>query len=268
MKIDAASLTPADKPQMTEEQKAQFDGIMKAMLGSDGLVMSMAVRNGALVVVIGDASRMKDAFARAASKSPSPIGAAMLAELGNLNPGGVYRIDFGRFVGGMAGLMSQIESMGLPNAGSDLAMLRSLPAIQIVAGVDGRVWKLGITTNVAKFVAAIRGLTASKPATRENRAKATADITQIRSALSEYAMNNAGKYPDSLESLVTPDMNGYRYLNQKTIPVDPWGHEYLYDPPTPGKPTPRVYSLGADGKPGGTGEAADIDSESTQHAPR
>ncbi|MGE6762524.1 type II secretion system protein GspG [Corallococcus interemptor] len=38
-------------------------------------------------------------------------------------------------------------------------------------------------------------------------------------------------------------------------PVDPWGHPYLYR--MEGK-TGAVLSLGSDGKPGGTGEAADL----------
>jgi len=99
---------------------------------------------------------------------------------------------------------------------------------------------------------------------QSQRAKATADIVSITSALKEYAMANAGKYPDSLEVLVTPDLNGYRFLNQKTIPKDPWGEEYGYEPPSPGNPEPRVYSFGKDKAMGGEGDAADIDNDSIQ----
>lgn len=43
-----------------------------------------------------------------------------------------------------------------------------------------------------------------------------------------------------------------------TIPVDPWNNPYQYKVPGPnGKPF-AVYSLGADGKPGGEGLNADI----------
>jgi general secretion pathway protein G len=96
---------------------------------------------------------------------------------------------------------------------------------------------------------------------QSQRAKATADIVSIVSALKEYAMNNAGKYPDSLQVLVDPDMNGYRYLNQKSIPKDPWGEEYGYEAPAPGNPEPRVFSFGKDKAMGGEGDAADIDNE-------
>jgi general secretion pathway protein G len=89
--------------------------------------------------------------------------------------------------------------------------------------------------------------------------KAKADITAIVSALNEYAIRNNGKYPESLEALVTPDPNGYRYLQAQKVPKDPWKQEYLYEPPTPGsgQPDPRVYSYGKDGQPGGDD---DIDS--------
>jgi general secretion pathway protein G len=89
--------------------------------------------------------------------------------------------------------------------------------------------------------------------------KAKADIVSITNALDEYALNNSGKYPDSLEALVTPDENGHAYLRAKAIPLDPWKAEYMYDPPSPGETEPRVYSYGKDGAPGGEGDDADID---------
>jgi general secretion pathway protein G len=89
--------------------------------------------------------------------------------------------------------------------------------------------------------------------------KAAADVTTIGQALDEYALNNALQYPDTLEVLVTPDVNGHTYLAATKVPKDPWGREYRYDPPKKSGDTPRVYSLGRDGQPGGTGEDADIE---------
>lgn len=91
------------------------------------------------------------------------------------------------------------------------------------------------------------------------KAKATVDITNVVNALNEYAMNNSGRYPDTLEDLVKPDLKGYRYLNQKSVPKDPWGTEYGYEQPQPGQPDPRVYTLGRDQSPGGEGDDSDID---------
>ena len=91
------------------------------------------------------------------------------------------------------------------------------------------------------------------------RGKVKADIITIESALDEYAINNGMKYPDSLEALVTPDVNGQTYIKQLKIPRDPWKNEYLYDPPGPGQPQARVYTYGKDGQAGGEGDDADID---------
>jgi general secretion pathway protein G len=91
------------------------------------------------------------------------------------------------------------------------------------------------------------------------KGKVRSDIVSIESALEEYAINNSGKYPDSLEALVTPDVNGHTYLKQTALPRDPWKNEYQYEPPSPGQPLPRVFSLGKDMQPGGEGEDADID---------
>lgn len=89
--------------------------------------------------------------------------------------------------------------------------------------------------------------------------KAQSDIVAIESALEEYAINNSGRYPDSLEPLVTPDVNGHTYLKGTVLPKDPWKNEYQYEPPGPGQPLPRIYTLGKDMQPGGEGDDRDID---------
>ena len=58
-----------------------------------------------------------------------------------------------------------------------------------------------------------------------NVGKAKADIVAIASAVDQYAIENNGKYPESLEVLVTPDEHGFSYLGQETVPKDPWGQE-------------------------------------------
>ena len=92
---------------------------------------------------------------------------------------------------------------------------------------------------------------------------AKADITAIMASLDEYAINNSGKFPDSLQPLVDPYKNGHSYLEGRNgkIPKDPWKNEYQYEPPQPGHPHPRVISFGNDGQPGGEGDGADIDSD-------
>ena len=79
---------------------------------------------------------------------------------------------------------------------------------------------------------------------------ARSDIARILSALENYSMRNRGSYPGDLTPLVTPDVNGARYLAEARIPRDPWSHEYQYAPPAHPGEAPRVWSLGADGRPG------------------
>jgi general secretion pathway protein G len=96
-----------------------------------------------------------------------------------------------------------------------------------------------------------------------SRTTAKADITAIMSALEEFAINNAGNFPDSLEVLVTPDENGHTYIKGPVgkLPRDPWKNEYIYEPPQPGHPVPRILSYGKDGQPGGEGDDRDIASD-------
>ncbi len=94
---------------------------------------------------------------------------------------------------------------------------------------------------------------------KANLVKAKADITTIAEAVTGYAIENGGRYPDSLEALVTPDANGHSFLDTETVPKDPWGTEYFFEPAPSGSQKFRVISYGKDGIPGGEGDDADID---------
>lgn len=74
---------------------------------------------------------------------------------------------------------------------------------------------------------------------------------------------DVGRYPtteEGLNALVTRPgaVNGWAgpYL-KGGVPTDPWGHPYRYTSPGPNGGI-EILSLGADGAPGGEGEAADI----------
>jgi general secretion pathway protein G len=91
-------------------------------------------------------------------------------------------------------------------------------------------------------------------------------ISNITAALDIYRMDNR-KYPtleQGLKALIsqpaeTTNWHG-PYLTRRDGIIDPWGRPYLYQPPT-GDGAPIVMSLGADGKPGGTGEDQDVTSD-------
>lgn len=91
------------------------------------------------------------------------------------------------------------------------------------------------------------------------RTRAKMDVSTIGAAVESFAIEHSGRYPTTLMELVTPDARGRTHLgDRRSVPLDPWGNAYFYDPPTATRGF-RVFSLGGDGAPGGVGEAADID---------
>ena len=70
-----------------------------------------------------------------------------------------------------------------------------------------------------------------------------------------------GSYPPDLEALVEQPAGADRwdgpYLKKRTVPKDPWGREYIYRYPGANGPY-DLYTLGADGQEGGSGEDADV----------
>lgn len=99
---------------------------------------------------------------------------------------------------------------------------------------------------------------------KANKTKAKADIVQIAKAVEDYVIDNNGRFPDGLEVLVQENEEGDSYLKQTQVPKDPWGNEYLYEPPPSGSRKYRVLSYGADGVPGGAGDDGDIDNITIQ----
>ncbi|MCC7199285.1 MAG: type II secretion system major pseudopilin GspG [Gammaproteobacteria bacterium] len=97
---------------------------------------------------------------------------------------------------------------------------------------------------------------------KSNVKVARAQIQALDQALDQFRLD-LGRYPtteEGLEALNTapanaPDWSG-PYL-KKGIPADPWGRPYTYQ--SPGTHAEAdLSSLGKDGRPGGTGENADV----------
>lgn len=93
-------------------------------------------------------------------------------------------------------------------------------------------------------------------------ARAQADA--LEKALDTYRLD-VGRYPSSemgLEVLMAAPGNEPKWQGpylKKAVPMDPWGKAYQYK--SPGEHGEYdLLSLGKDGKPGGTGEDADITS--------
>jgi general secretion pathway protein G len=88
-------------------------------------------------------------------------------------------------------------------------------------------------------------------------------IENIAGALDLFRLDN-GRYPnqsEGLQALIEAPVglatwNG-PYLKQKAIPFDPWNRPYIFK--IPGDHGEYdLYTLGADGTPGGTGENQDV----------
>ncbi len=91
---------------------------------------------------------------------------------------------------------------------------------------------------------------------------ASIQIADLEKGLELFKLD-VGRYPtneEGLEAMVQKPANvsGWNgpYLKGSSIPNDPWGRPYKYANPGPGG-EPDVFSLGADGAPGGDGENAD-----------
>ncbi|HOJ34846.1 MAG TPA: type II secretion system major pseudopilin GspG [Candidatus Hydrogenedentes bacterium] len=94
-----------------------------------------------------------------------------------------------------------------------------------------------------------------------DKAKVTAAKTQInlfKSALTMFKLE-MGEYPQTSEGLEALINNGKKnFLDQDTIPLDPWGMPYVYVCPGTQGHDFEIISYGSDRAPGGSGYAADI----------
>ena len=98
-------------------------------------------------------------------------------------------------------------------------------------------------------------------------AAARAQISNFALALDAYQLDS-GRYPTTeqgLKALVekpttppVPDNWRGPYLSKKELPLDPWKNPYGYVCPGTHNPDYDLFSGGKDGKPGGSGENADI----------
>ena len=121
---------------------------------------------------------------------------------------------------------------------------------------------------VVVILAVLAALVVPRVVGRTDEARAVAakqDIASTMQALKLYRIDNS-RYPSNqqgLAALVTRPtteplpVNWKSYLDK--LPSDPWGKTYLYlNPGVHGEID--VFSLGADGQPGGDGADADIGS--------
>jgi general secretion pathway protein G len=122
---------------------------------------------------------------------------------------------------------------------------------------------------VLMIIGLIAGLVGPRLFSKVDQSKVTAAEAQVkvlRSAIETMRLE-IGRYPTAEEGLAllskTPAAPGAAtrwrgpYLDGP-VPLDPWNNPYQYSVPgADGQPF-AIYSFGADGKPGGEGDARDI----------
>ena len=82
-------------------------------------------------------------------------------------------------------------------------------------------------------------------------------IKKIEEALITYAARSRGHFPSSADGLGA----AAKYFSNNEVPVDAWGNAFQYSSPgNRGDHPYEIVSLGKDGKDGGEGPNADIQS--------
>ena len=149
-----------------------------------------------------------------------------------------------------------------------------MPLIALSNPHKPKLWSRGFTLIEIMVVVVIMGVLAAlvvpRLMGRTDDARILAakqDIATLMQALKLYRLDNQ-RYPTNeqgLQALVSKPSGGPSPPNWKAggyldrLNKDPWGNPYQYQSPGSHGEV-DVYSYGADGKPGGTGNDADIGS--------
>ena len=119
---------------------------------------------------------------------------------------------------------------------------------------------------VVSIIALFAALVAPSMFQQGDKARVVAARVQINNfeqALTQYKLST-GMFPTTeqgLEALRSKPANVNQWEGpylRKEIPLDPWGHPYLYKYPGDHGEEPDIISYGLDGQPGGDGLNADI----------
>jgi len=153
----------------------------------------------------------------------------------------------------------------------DLAV-RLHAALRRLAGPGGAAAQRGFSLMemlvVLVIIGLLAGLVGPRLLSNVDRGKSTtadAQAKMLKGALETLRLD-IGRFPteeEGLDLLIAAPRDPQLaarwmgpYLDGTAVPADPWGRPYGYRPN--GNQSVFVYSLGADGRPGGTGADADV----------
>lgn len=119
--------------------------------------------------------------------------------------------------------------------------------------------ELMVVIAIIAMLAAIVGFNVMNALGKGEVAAAKSQISNFKTALISYRMEFK-KFPSTEEGLkvLIDNEKGTKFLDQKELPLDPWGNAYMYKLENN---EPLITSYGADGAQGGEGENADISSD-------
>jgi len=113
-----------------------------------------------------------------------------------------------------------------------------------------------VVITILGLIASVVGVAVLKQLDKAKVSTTCTQIANIANALKLYKIE-FGDYPDTSEGLEVLIKEGK--LEGNVVPRDPWGREFIYVYPGTHNPDSfDLYSLGADGREGGTGINADI----------
>jgi general secretion pathway protein G len=123
---------------------------------------------------------------------------------------------------------------------------------------------------IVSILSGVVGLSLYQYVRRAKVEAARSQIKTLQTALQIYR-SEQGQLPTQTQGLaalcqkptVEPIPEKYPedgYLDNPTLPKDPWGHDYVYLVPGRQDEAFEILSHGSDGEPGGTGDAADLSS--------
>lgn len=164
------------------------------------------------------------------------------------------------------------SSLPLPRDSFSLLTVMALQMVEVQCNARPTAQVRGFTLIELLVVLVILGLLAGLVGPQvmrylgESKTKtAGLQIEELGSALDLYRID-VGRYPtteEGLRALVQRPQNAGNwngpYLRKREVPQDPWGNPYRYR--SPGEHGAfDLWSYGADGQPGGAGEARDVNS--------